>query len=121
MLEEKLQKHLEEFEKTIPEIIATNIVKQDGFSIVNTGKKGYDSKRYAAMTAGLFGISQRTMNALEGGNLAQTYIKGKEIEIILVSIPGKKMFVSVITSKDPNIGLIIYQLEELVNKLKEVL
>ncbi len=120
-IEEKLQSILEEFEKNIPDIVATSIVKFDGFSIVNTGKKGFDAKKYAAMTAGLFGLSTRTMSAIEGGDLLQTYVKGEKTEIICVAIPSKKMFVNVVTNKDPNIGLIIYQLEKLTKTLKEVL
>lgn len=120
-LENRIITFLEEFEKNIPDIIATSIVKYDGFTIAETGKKGFDAKKYAAMTAGLFGISLRTMNTIEGGSLLQTYIKGEKTELICVSIPNKKMFVSVVTGKDPNIGLIIYQLESLVKQIEEVL
>ena len=120
-LESKLQEQLEEFEKNIPDIVATSIVKFDGFTIADTAKKGFDTKKYSAMTAGLYGISSRTMTTIEGGDLLQTYIKGEKTEIICVSIPAKKMFISVVTKKDPNIGLIIYQLEKLVDDLTEVL
>ncbi len=120
-LEIKLQSILEEFESNIPDIVATSIVKFDGFTIADTGKKGFDTKKYAAMTAGLRGISARTMTTIEGGELLQTYIKGEKTEIICITVPKNKIFVAVIINKDPNIGLIIYQLEKLVKQLEEVL
>ena len=120
-LEEKLSTYLDEFESNVPDVISTNIVKYDGFGIVNTGKKNFDAKKYSAMSAGLHGLSNRTMKQIEGGELVHTYIKGEKTEVIIMSIPSKKLFVSVLTNKDPNIGLILYQLEKLVNDLKEVL
>lgn len=112
---------LRDFETKAPDIISTAIVKQDGFVLMDTGKRGIDHKKYAAMTAGLYGISLRVMTSVEGGNLLQTYIKGEKTEIILMSIPQQKLFVSVIVEKDPNIGLIIFELEKLVKTINEVL
>ena len=120
-LEERIQSLLIEFEKNIPDIVATSIVKYDGFTIADTAKKGFDTKKYAAMTAGLYGISNRTMNTIDGGNLLQTYVKGEKTEIICIAVPTKKIFIAVVTNKDPNIGLIMYQSEKLANDLKEVL
>ena len=118
---EKLEKQVESFENDVSDVISTSIVKYDGFGLYNTGKVGFDSKKYSAMSAGLHGLSNRTLSALEGGDLVQTYIKGTETELILMSIPDKKLFLSVTTKKDPNIGMILYQMEQLVNELKEVL
>ena len=120
-LEEKLSKYLDDFESNVPDVISTNIVKNDGFGMVNTGKKGFDVKKYSAMSAGLHGLSSRTITAINGGDLIHTYIKGEKTEIIVMAIPDKKLFVSVLTKKDPNIGLILYQLEKLVNTIKEEL
>ncbi len=120
-IEKNLVSMLEEFEKNTPDVLASEIVKSDGFSIADTGKKGVDVKRYAAMTAGLFGLSERVLTAIESGVLKQTYVKGEKSEIILMAIPGKKLFVGVMARKDPNIGLILYELEKLAHKLAEVL
>ena len=119
-LEKQVISFLEEFEGNVSDVISTSIVKSDGFSLFNTGKKEFDSKKYAAMSAGLFGLSNRTMVAIEGGNLIHTYVKGEKTELIIIAIPEKKLFVSVVTKKDPNIGLILYQLDGLVKRLKEV-
>jgi predicted regulator of Ras-like GTPase activity (Roadblock/LC7/MglB family) len=102
-------------------VLATNIVKSDGFSLASSGKRGLDPKVYAAMTAGLFGLSKRIISSIEGGDLIQTYVKGSKTELIVMSIPGTKLFASVATGKDPNIGLILYELEKTVTKLAEVL
>ncbi len=120
-IEKSLISILEDFEKNTPDVIASEIVKTDGFSIADTGKKGVDVKRYAAMTAGLFGLSERVLTAIESGALKQTYVKGELSEIILMAIPGKKLFVGVMARKDPNIGLILYELEKLVHKLAEMI
>ncbi|MGV9172885.1 MAG: roadblock/LC7 domain-containing protein [Promethearchaeia archaeon] len=120
-LEEKLSNHIEKFEEEVPDVVSTSVVKYDGFELFNSNNIKVNSKKYAAMSAGLHGISNRTLNSLKGGDLVQTYIKGTDIEIIIMSIPDKKLFVSTTTKKDPNIGLIIYQMEELVKNLKEVL
>ncbi len=120
-IESKLQSYLEAFETKLPEVFYTTIVKFDGFNVVDTAKKNIDAKKYAAMSAGLFGLSLRTMKEIEGGSLVHTYIKAEKMEILLMAIPEKKLFVGVTTKRDPNIGLIIYELEKLVNTLKEVL
>lgn len=120
-LEEKISTYIEKFEDDVPDVISTSVVKYDGFELFNSNSIKVNSKKYAAMSAGLHGISNRTLNALKGGDLVQTYIKGTDVEIIIMSIPDKKLFVSATTKKDPNIGLIIYQMEQLVKELKEVL
>ncbi len=96
---------LELFKNNTPDILASEIVKSDGFLLADTAKKGVDVKRYAAMTAGLFGLSERVLTAIKSGILKQTYVKGEKAEIILMAIPGKKLFVDVMARKDPNIGL----------------
>ena len=119
-IESKLQSYLEASETKLPEVFYTTIVKFDGFNVVDTAKKNIDAKEYAAMSAGLFRLSLRTMKEIEGGSLVHTYIKAEKMEILLMAIPEKKLFVGVTTKEDPNIGLIIYELEKLVNTFKEV-
>lgn len=119
--EEKLLSMLKEFEKSIPDINFTSVTKFDGFPIVDTGTKGLNPRQYSAMTAGLHGLSKRILGTLDGGELQQSYVKGENMEIIVMTIPDKKLFLCVITNKDPNLGLIIYEMEKLIHKLLEVL
>ncbi len=119
--EEKLLNMLKEFEKSIPDINFTSVTKFDGFPIVDTGTKGVNPQQYSAMTAGLHGLSKRILGSLDGGDLHQSYVKGDKMEIIVMTIPERKLFLCVITKRDPNLGLIIYEMEKLTQKLLEVL
>ncbi len=120
-IEDKLQSYLETFESKLTDVLMTAIIKQDGFKLVDTSKKNIDVKKYAAMSAGLFGLSLRTMKEIDGGNLVHTYVKADKIEILLMAIPDKKLFVGVMTKRDPNIGLVMYELEKMIEQLKVIL
>jgi len=120
-MEDKIVKILEEFEENAPDEIATGVIKKDGFNLADSSKKKIETKGYSAMSAGLYGLSMRVLNAIDGGNLIQTYVKGDRTELLIMTIPDTKLFVGVITRKDPNIGLIVYELEKTIEELKEVL
>src|SRR6056297_3211026 len=119
--EEKIVEILENFEQNAPDVIATGVIKKDGFNLADSSKKKIETKGYSAMSAGLYGLSSRVLNAIEGGNLVQTYVKGDRTELLIMTIPDTRLFVGAITRKDPNIGLVVYELDKTIDKLKEVL
>ncbi|NPB00034.1 MAG: hypothetical protein GXO10_01530 [Crenarchaeota archaeon] len=104
------------------------ITRPDGLIVYAYTPPGakYDARSIAALISLLMGSSKRIYNQLRGGDIDTIMIDGKRGKILVkyIDVGGTGVYVSVITPSDnpePNIGLIMLALDNLGNRLREIL
>jgi len=105
------------------------ITRSDGLVVYSysTGLSSVQRRSIAALISLLMGSSKKVYSQLRDDELISVVMEGKRSRIILRSITlpsGRDVYVSVLVSSDsedePNIGLILLMLDDLVEKLKDV-
>lgn len=117
--EEKLKKVLEEFIEDTG-VLGAAVVSNEGLMMASILPEDVDPPLIAAMTASLFGTSQRVVNELVMGDLEQAIVEAKKGKIIACSSNGIGIIV-VLLPQNVNIGLIMLELGRVSQKVKEIL
>lgn len=117
--EEQLKKLLEDFIDATG-IVGAAIVNTEGLMIASRLPRDVDPSMIAAMTASLFGTSQRVANELAVGGLEQAIIEAKKGKIIACTSNSKAIIVALV-SQNANIGLIMLELGKTTEKIKKIL
>ena len=92
-----------------PEIKAVAIVSTEGRPIASALPQGVDETKIAAMTAALLSLSEKAIIEMRKGDFDQLYIKGSE-GYLLVMQAGPNAVLTVSTTKDVRLGLILLDL-----------
>ena len=104
----------------VPEIKAVAIVSADGLPIASALPQGVDETKIAAMTSALLSLSEKAIIEMRKGDFDQLYIKGSE-GYILVMQAGPNAVLTVSTTKDVSLGLILLNFRRLIEKITYIM
>ena len=84
---------------------------------------GVDERSLSAMVAAAVGSSRRVFRQLKNGTVSMILIDGDSGKLIIkpVSIEGREIFVGILTAPDANLGLILFELDRYIARLREIL
>ncbi len=105
--------------RNVPDIYASVLVRQDGLLITSNLPADVDGRKVAAISAAIATIGIRAVNELKQGKIKQVIVTADEGQIITMGI--ENLFISVLVSKDANLGYALLELENVAEELKEVL
>ena len=104
----------------IPEVKSAAIVSAEGLPITSALPQGIDETRIAAMTAALLSLSERAIIEMGKGDFDQLYIKGTE-GYLLVMQAGPNAVLTVSTTKDVRLGLILLDCRRTCEKISQLI
>ncbi len=104
----------------IPEVTSAAIVSAEGLPIASALPQGVDETRIAAMSAALLSLSKKAIIEMSKGDFDQLYIKGSE-GYLLVMQAGPNAVLTVSTSKDVGLGLILLDCRRTCEKIAKLI
>ena len=113
---ESLDDLLKKLLGAIPEVKAAAIVSAEGLPIASALPQGIDETRISAMTAALLSLSERAIVEMGKGDFEQLYIKGTD-GYLLVMQAGPNAVLTVSTTKDVRLGLILLDCRRTCEKI----
>ena len=97
------------------------ILSRDGLVVAaSRGLTAEDSEHLSALAAGLQSLARGTGRQFHGGEVRQTIIE-MESAFLFVIAAGKGTCLAVLTSADPNVGLIAYEMAMLIRRMGKYL
>jgi hypothetical protein len=113
-----IMKLLEELEDRVSDIIGTAVIRTNGLVVASALPSESNERMIAAMSAALLGTSKRSAE-----NLFEATFKSLNLELdkgnMFLIEAGRVILVS-ITKKEPNVGLITLEMEDVSKKLREL-
>lgn len=116
---EIFQQILTQLGRDVPDIYASVLVRQDGLLITSNLPVDVDGRKVAAISAAIATIGIRAVNELKQGKIKQIIVSADEGQIITMGI--ENLFISVLVSKEANLGYALLELENVAEELKEIL
>jgi predicted regulator of Ras-like GTPase activity (Roadblock/LC7/MglB family) len=116
---EIFQQVLTQLGRDVPDIYASVLVRQDGLLITSNLPNDVDGRKVAAISAAIATIGIRAVNELKQGKINQIIVTADEGQIITMGI--ENLFISVLVSKEANLGYALLELENVAGELKEIL
>ncbi len=104
----------------IPEVKSAAIVSAEGLPIASALPQGIDETRIAAMTAALLSLSERAIIEMAKGDFDQLYIKGSA-GYLLVMQAGANAVLTVSTTKEVRLGLILLDCRRTCEKIAQLI
>jgi predicted regulator of Ras-like GTPase activity (Roadblock/LC7/MglB family) len=104
----------------IPEVKSAAIVSAEGLPIASALPQGIDETRIAAMTAALLSLSERAIIEMAKGDFDQLYIKGSN-GYLLVMQAGANAVLTVSTTKEVRLGLILLDCRRTCEKIAQLI
>ncbi len=104
----------------IPEVKSAAIVSAEGLPIASALPQGIDETRIAAMTAALLSLSERAIIEMAKGDFDQLYIKGSN-GYLLVMQAGPNAVLTVSTTKEVRLGLILLDCRRTCEKISQLI
>ena len=97
------------------------ILSRDGLVVAaSRGLTPEDSEHLSALAAGMQSLARGTGRQFRGGEVRQTIIE-MEHAFLFVIAAGKGTCLAVLTSAEPNVGLIAYEMAMLVRRMGKYL
>lgn len=97
------------------------ILSRDGLVVAaSQGLTREDGEHLSALAAGVQSLAQGTGRHFRGGNVRQTIIE-MEFAFLFVVAAGQGTCLAVLTSAEPNAGLIAYEMAMLVRRMGKYL
>jgi predicted regulator of Ras-like GTPase activity (Roadblock/LC7/MglB family) len=104
----------------IPEVKAAAIVSAEGLPIASALPQGVDETRIAAMTAALLSLSERAIIEMNKGDFDQLYVKGSSGYLLILQA-GPNAVLTVSTSQDVRLGLILLDCRRTCEKIAQLI
>ena len=117
---EKIQEVLRSLRSVSPDIVGSAVVSQDGFIIASLLPSEVDEELVSGMAAALLGVGERIAGELMGGNMEQTYVRGKLGYVILNAV-GQEALLIVLTTPEAKLGLVFLDVKRRVQELSKIL
>jgi predicted regulator of Ras-like GTPase activity (Roadblock/LC7/MglB family) len=93
------------------------VLSRDGLVVAaSQGLTKEDGEHLSALAAGVQSLARGTGQHFHGGEVRQTIIE-MEFAFLFVSAAGKGTCLAVLTSADPNAGLVAYEMAMLVRRM----
>ena len=115
---DEIKKYLSELEGKVPDIIGSAVIRTNGLIIASSLPGESNERMVAAMSAALLGTSKRTAEALFNGEFKSLSLEIDKGNMFLISA-GRVILVA-LTNKEPNIGLVTLEIEDLSKKISEI-
>ena len=97
------------------------ILSRDGLMVAaSQGLTPEDSEHLSALAAGIQSLARGTGRQFRGGEVRQTIIE-MEFAFLFVIAAGRGTCLAVLTSAEPNVGLIAYEMAMLVRRMGKYL
>jgi predicted regulator of Ras-like GTPase activity (Roadblock/LC7/MglB family) len=97
------------------------ILSRDGLVVAaSRGLSREDSEHLSALAAGVQSLARGTGQHFRGGSVRQTIIE-MEFAFLFVIAAGRGTCLAVLTSADPNVGVIAYEMAMLVRRMGKYL
>jgi len=97
------------------------VLSRDGLMVAaSQGLTPEDSEHLSALAAGIQSLARGTGRQFRGGEVRQTIIE-MEFAFLFVIAAGKGTCLAVLTSAEPNVGLIAYEMAMLVRRMGKYL
>jgi predicted regulator of Ras-like GTPase activity (Roadblock/LC7/MglB family) len=97
------------------------VLSRDGLMVAaSQGMTPEDSEHLSALAAGMQSLARGTGRQFRGGEVRQTIIE-MEFAFLFVIAAGKGTCLAVLTSAEPNVGLIAYEMAMLVRRMGKYL
>jgi len=117
---ERIQEVLRSLRAVSPDIVGSAMVSTDGFIIASLLPSEVDEELVSGMAAALLGVGERIAGELMGGNMEQTYVRGKLGYVILNAV-GSEALLIVLTTQDAKLGLVFLDIRRRVQELVKIL
>jgi predicted regulator of Ras-like GTPase activity (Roadblock/LC7/MglB family) len=117
---DKIQDVLRNLRAVSPDIVGSAVVSVDGFIIASLLPNDIDEELVSGMAAALLGVGERIANELMGGNMEQTYVRGRQGYVILNAV-GQDALCIVLTTADAKLGLVFLDVKRRVVELAKIL
>ncbi len=95
------------------------MVSTDGFVIASLLPNEIDEELVSGMAAALLGVGERIAAELMGGQMEQTYVRGKQGYVILNAV-GSEALLIVLTTPDAKLGLVFLDIRRRVGELAKI-
>ena len=105
---------------SVPELKAATIVSTKGKPIASALPQGVDESKIANMMVPLLSLAEKAIVEMKQGEFEQLYVKGKE-GYLLVLPAGPNAVLSVSTTKDVRLGLIILECQGICEKIVKLI
>jgi predicted regulator of Ras-like GTPase activity (Roadblock/LC7/MglB family) len=97
------------------------VLSRDGLVVASSqGMAREDGEHLSALAAGVQSLARGTGRQFRGGEVRQTIIE-MEFAFLFVIAAGKGTCLAVLTSADPNVGVIAYEMAMLVRRMGKYL
>jgi len=116
---EKIQEILRNLRSVSPDIIGSAMVSTDGFVIASLLPNEIDEELVSGMAAALLGVGERIAHELMGGQMEQTYVRGRQGYVILNAV-GPDALLIVLTTPDAKLGLVFLDIRRRVAELVKI-
>lgn len=116
---EKIQEILRNLRSVSPDIIGSAMVSTDGFVIASLLPNEIDEELVSGMAAALLGVGERIAHELMGGQMEQTYVRGRQGYVILNAV-GADALLIVLTTPDAKLGLVFLDIRRRVGELAKI-
>ncbi len=116
---ETLEVILQKLISSIPEVKAAAIVSVEGLPIASALPRNVDETRVAAMTAAMLSLGERAAQEFEKGDLEWVYVRGIEGFIFVMSA-GSNAVLTMSTSKDVKLGLLLLDSKRACEKIAKL-
>lgn len=117
---ERIQDVLRSLRAVSPDIVGSAMVSTDGFIIASLLPAEVDEELVSGMAAALLGVGERIAGELMGGNMEQTYVRGRLGYVILHAV-GQEALLIVLTTPDAKLGLVFLDVKRRVAELARIL
>jgi predicted regulator of Ras-like GTPase activity (Roadblock/LC7/MglB family) len=97
------------------------VLSRDGLVVASSaGLAKDDGEHLSALSAGVQSLARGAGEHFHGGEVRQTIVE-MEFAFLLVSAAGEGTCLAVLTSADPNVGLVAYEMAMLVRRMGKYL
>ena len=104
----------------IPEVTAAAIVSVEGLPISSALAADIDETRIAAMTAAILSLAERAIHEMNKGDFQEILIKGTD-GYLLVLQAGRNAVLTVSTTPDIRLGLILLDAKRTCDKIAKLI
>ena len=112
---------LDNFVNQVEHIQQALVLSRDGLVVAaSQGLTRQDGEHLSALAAGVQSLARGAGQRFHGGEVRQTIIE-MEFAFLLVSAAGKGTCLAVLTSADPNVGVVAYEMAMLVRRMGKYL
>ena len=113
-------KQLRDLEKFDSGIVGTAIVNRNGLLIASRLPLDIDDRKFGAMVAALLNGMENAMVTINNNKIQHITVEMNDYQILTISI-DEKLFLTALITMDCNFGLILIELEEFINKIRDIL